>query len=117
MTTLFWGDRVGRVRDPRGNVWWIQEHVGDIAPEELARRAQAPTFRDAMRYVQTSLSHELSRRGTAAGERGALSPFRDWRYWRRLYSFRPADRVQLTHRQQAWSTPLPTGHPDERGYI
>ena len=24
MTHLFWGDRVGRVRDPFGNLWWIQ---------------------------------------------------------------------------------------------
>jgi uncharacterized glyoxalase superfamily protein PhnB len=60
MTTLFWGDRVGRVRDPWGNVWWIQEHVEDLSPEELARRAQDPAFQDAMHYLQTSLSHALA---------------------------------------------------------
>jgi PhnB protein len=62
VTTLFWGDRVGRVRDPWGNVWWIQEHAEDVAPDEMARRAQDPAFQDAMRYVQTSLSQELSGR-------------------------------------------------------
>jgi uncharacterized glyoxalase superfamily protein PhnB len=65
VTSLYWGDRVGRVRDPWGNVWWIQEHAEDIAPEELARRAQDPSFQDAMQYVQTSLSRELSRREAA----------------------------------------------------
>src|SRR5687767_14564782 len=25
MTEMYWGDIVGRVRDPLGNVWWIQE--------------------------------------------------------------------------------------------
>jgi PhnB protein len=64
MTTLFWGDRVGRVRDPWGNVWWLQEHVEDVAPEALAERAQDPTLLEAMRYVQTSLGAELSGRKT-----------------------------------------------------
>ena len=38
MTTLFFGDRVGRIRDPLGNIWWIQAHVEDVDPAELARR-------------------------------------------------------------------------------
>jgi PhnB protein len=37
----FWGDRLAGVKDPVGNVWWIATHVEDVAPEELARRAQA----------------------------------------------------------------------------
>lgn len=24
VTELFWGDRVGRVSDPFGNIWWLQ---------------------------------------------------------------------------------------------
>jgi PhnB protein len=51
-TELFWGDRVGRVRDPLGNVWWIQERSFEPDPEELARRATQPEFVEAMKYVQ-----------------------------------------------------------------
>jgi PhnB protein len=52
VTELFWGDRVGRVRDPLGNVWWIQSRVADLEPEEMERRAAQPEFIEAMRYVQ-----------------------------------------------------------------
>jgi PhnB protein len=55
MTTLFWGDRVGRVRDPFGNLWWIQTRIEDLAPEEMARRAQLPEYVEAMSYVQNAL--------------------------------------------------------------
>ncbi|QSA97898.1 glyoxalase/bleomycin resistance/extradiol dioxygenase family protein [Methylococcus sp. EFPC2] len=37
----FWGDRMGGIQDPAGNRWLIATHVEDIAPAELARRAQA----------------------------------------------------------------------------
>jgi uncharacterized glyoxalase superfamily protein PhnB len=52
MTELFWGDRVGRVRDPLGNVWWIQQRVAELTPEEVAERATDPELLEAMRYVQ-----------------------------------------------------------------
>ncbi|HEY0450717.1 VOC family protein [Actinophytocola sp.] len=52
-TELFWGDRVGRVRDPLGNLWWIQQRVAEPTPEELAERATRPEFVEAMRYVQS----------------------------------------------------------------
>jgi PhnB protein len=55
MTVLFWGDRVGRVRDPLGNIWWIQQRVEDLDPEEMARRESLPEFSTAMEYVQRSL--------------------------------------------------------------
>jgi PhnB protein len=54
MTDLFWGDRVGRVRDPFGNVWWIQERVAELTPEEIAQRATQPELLEAMRYVQSA---------------------------------------------------------------
>ncbi len=38
--TFFWGDRMGRLTDPFGHSWAIATHVEDVAPEELARRAQ-----------------------------------------------------------------------------
>jgi uncharacterized glyoxalase superfamily protein PhnB len=62
LTELAWGDRVGRVRDPLGNLWWIQERVEEPTPEEAARRFHDPKFTEAMRYLQSTLAAGL---GTA----------------------------------------------------
>jgi hypothetical protein len=62
MTGLFWGDQVGRVRDPFGNIWWIQTRIEDVDPEEMAARAQEQTSVAAMQYVQESLDRELRSR-------------------------------------------------------
>lgn len=51
-TVLFFGDRVGRVRDPFGNLWWIQTRLEDLDAAEMARRAQLPEYLAAMNYVQ-----------------------------------------------------------------
>ena len=36
----FYGDRSGTLEDPFGHCWTIATHVEDIAPEEMARRAE-----------------------------------------------------------------------------
>ncbi|GAA3258137.1 VOC family protein [Nonomuraea helvata] len=54
VTHLFWGDRVGRVRDPFGNLWWIQSRVEEVSPEEMERRMGDPAFTKAMEYVQSA---------------------------------------------------------------
>ena len=36
----FWGDRFGRVEDPFGQNWQIATHVEDVAPDEMAKRAE-----------------------------------------------------------------------------
>lgn len=36
----FWGDRYGKVRDPFGHQWGLAQHVEDVAPEEMDRRAK-----------------------------------------------------------------------------
>ena len=54
MTHLFFGDRVGRVRDPLGNLWWIQTRVEDVSPAEMERRLGDPVFIKAMEYVQSA---------------------------------------------------------------
>jgi PhnB protein len=59
LTELAWGDRVGRVRDPLGNIWWIQERIEEPAPDEAARRFQDPAYTEAMRYVQSTLAAGL----------------------------------------------------------
>jgi PhnB protein len=55
-TELFWGDKIGRVRDPLGNVWWVQQRVADLTGDEIAERAGHAGFIDGMRYVQSSLA-------------------------------------------------------------
>jgi len=44
--TMFWGDRMGQVRDPWGHVWDLATRVEEVPPEELERR-QAEWFAQA----------------------------------------------------------------------
>jgi PhnB protein len=53
-TDLFWGDRVSRVRDPFGNLWWIQTRVEDLDEAEMERRAGEKKYIEAMEYVQNA---------------------------------------------------------------
>ncbi len=62
VTALFWGDRVGRVKDPFGNIWWLQAHVEDVSMEQMQIRMNDPAMQQAMRYVQESLTEELNSR-------------------------------------------------------
>ena len=59
VTGLFFGDRVGRIRDPLGNIWWIQAHVEDVDPADMAQRPHDPAAGDALRYVETSLDEAM----------------------------------------------------------
>jgi PhnB protein len=54
------GDRVGRVRDPKGNVWWIQTHVRDVSLERM--QSPTPAEQQAMHDAMTTLDRELSAR-------------------------------------------------------
>jgi PhnB protein len=36
----FWGDRYGTVRDPFGHRWGLAQHIEDVAPDEMERRAK-----------------------------------------------------------------------------
>ena len=37
---MFWGDRVGSVKDPFGYSWMLGTHVKDLSPEEIAEGAK-----------------------------------------------------------------------------
>ena len=37
----FYGERGGRLRDPFGQQWMMSQHVEDVTPDEMARRAAA----------------------------------------------------------------------------
>jgi PhnB protein len=58
-TSLFFGDQVGRVRDPLGNIWWLQTHVTDVDPADLADGPRDQAEAEAMRYVQQSLDRAM----------------------------------------------------------
>jgi PhnB protein len=60
-TDLPFGERVARVRDPQGHLWWIHERHEDVSPDELAARFADPSALAAMAYVQQSLVDELAR--------------------------------------------------------
>jgi uncharacterized glyoxalase superfamily protein PhnB len=52
VTHLAFGDRVGRIRDPYGNFWWLQTRVETVSEEEMQRRWVEPKWAEAMAYVQ-----------------------------------------------------------------
>jgi PhnB protein len=58
-TELAFGERVARVRDPQGHLWWIHERMEELDPEEMARRFADPSYQQALTYVQESLTAEL----------------------------------------------------------
>lgn len=41
LANQFWGDRYGQIVDPFGHAWALGSHVENVAPEEMARRAEA----------------------------------------------------------------------------
>jgi len=40
LANQFWGDRYGQVKDPFGHIWALGQHVEDVSPEEMERRAR-----------------------------------------------------------------------------
>ncbi|MFE7776626.1 VOC family protein [Streptomyces sp. NPDC057445] len=61
VTHLFFGDEIGRVRDPYGNIWWIQTHIEDVDEAETERRLGDPEFSAAMAYATGSLARSGAR--------------------------------------------------------
>jgi uncharacterized glyoxalase superfamily protein PhnB len=52
VTHLFFGDKVGRVRDPYGNLYWIQTRIEELTEEQMMARLSDPEFTRRMEYVQ-----------------------------------------------------------------
>jgi len=40
-TDMFWGDRMGSLKDPFGNHWTVATHKEDVPPEEMTKRMEA----------------------------------------------------------------------------
>jgi uncharacterized glyoxalase superfamily protein PhnB len=58
-TLLAFGDRVARVRDPLGNIWWRQQRVEEVSETEMQQRWGDPRWSEPMAYVQNSLTEAL----------------------------------------------------------
>ncbi|SDE97890.1 Uncharacterized conserved protein PhnB, glyoxalase superfamily [Blastococcus fimeti] len=62
-TNLAFGERVARVRDEQGHLWWLHEHLEDVDGAELPARLADPAAQAAMAYVQDSLTAALATGG------------------------------------------------------
>jgi PhnB protein len=61
LSTNAWGDRGSRIRDPFGNLWWIQTHVEDVSEEESERRMTEQHILDDLRLAIETLDREMRR--------------------------------------------------------
>ncbi|MEO5910708.1 MAG: VOC family protein [Pelobium sp.] len=58
ITALWFGEKVCRILDPFGNLWWINQRIEEIdftQPEEVGRRSSTPEAVEGIAYIQTSL--------------------------------------------------------------
>jgi PhnB protein len=61
MTTLFYGDRLGRVRDPFGNIWWVQSHIENVDEKRMSDAMNNAREKEALKYVEQTLEWELGK--------------------------------------------------------
>jgi len=59
ITTLYFGEKVCRILDPFGNLWWLNERVEEVSAEEMKRRASTPDAIKGITYIQKSLDEAL----------------------------------------------------------
>lgn len=63
LSTNAWGDRGSRIRDPFGNIWWLQTHVEDISEEEMSRRMNEEAYIQDLRESTETLDREIRKIG------------------------------------------------------
>jgi len=63
MTSGITGDRGGRLRDPVGNIWWIQTHQHDVSPEEMHAKFAEPDELATMQRAQESFDQAMNMLG------------------------------------------------------
>jgi PhnB protein len=56
------GDRGGRVKDPTGNIWWLQTHVEDVDLSTVHERFADPDELAVMRVAQETFAAEMHSR-------------------------------------------------------
>ena len=63
LTPLFFGEKVSRIRDSWGNLWWIHQSIEVVDRPEQEKRMKEPRAIANMRYVQESLDKALTQAG------------------------------------------------------
>lgn len=58
-TSRIIGDRGGRIKDPVGNIWWIQTHLEDVDEATMRERFGDPTELATMTRLQQSFDEEM----------------------------------------------------------
>ena len=56
------GERGGRIKDPVGNIWWVQTKVEEVDEATMLARFADPAELAIMRRVQDSFDQEMRRR-------------------------------------------------------
>lgn len=59
LSTNAWGDRGSRIRDPLGNIWWIQTHVEDVSEEEMMQRLGEDKYTKDMEISTKTLKETM----------------------------------------------------------
>ena len=59
ITTLYFGEKVCRILDPFGNIWWLNQRIEEIDPAEIKRKATTPEAAKGIAYMQKSLDEAL----------------------------------------------------------
>lgn len=61
ITRLWYGEKVCRVLDPFGNLWWINQRVEnvDFTNPEIGKRASTPEAIAGISYIQQSLDEAM----------------------------------------------------------
>jgi PhnB protein len=61
ITALWFGEKVGRILDPFGNLWWLVERVEevDFTNPEIRQRATTPEAIAGIAYIQRSLNEAM----------------------------------------------------------
>ncbi|NIJ52644.1 VOC family protein [Dyadobacter arcticus] len=62
ITSLWFGEKVCRILDPFGNLWWINERVENIDPtdpKEAQKRSSTPEAIKNVEYIQKSLNEAM----------------------------------------------------------
>jgi PhnB protein len=66
LSTNPWGDRGSRIRDPFGNLWWVQSHVEDVSENLMDERMEQQHYVAGVIDAMTTLDREMKRRATGA---------------------------------------------------
>jgi len=62
ITTLWFGEKVCRILDPFGNLWWINERIEEVDitdTKEVKKRSTTPEAVKNIKYIQKSLDEAL----------------------------------------------------------